>query len=78
MELNSRHQWYVGLFVILGLAFIMASIIMLGADRSFMKTFVTLRAQFSQVQGLSPGSIVSLSGVRIGNVEEIRNQFSKP
>lgn len=71
MESNTKTLWYVGLFVILGLGVIMFSILMLGGDRTFLKSFVTLRAQFEQVQGLNKGSIVSLSGINIGNVEKI-------
>jgi phospholipid/cholesterol/gamma-HCH transport system substrate-binding protein len=71
MESNTKTLWYVGLFVILGIGVIMVSILMLGGDRTFLKSFVSLRAQFEQVQGLNKGSIVSLSGINIGNVEKI-------
>lgn len=71
MESNTKTLWYVGLFVILGIGVIMVSILMLGGDRTFLKSFASLRAQFDQVQGLNKGSIVSLSGINIGNVEKI-------
>ncbi|MBL7668976.1 MAG: MCE family protein [Bdellovibrionaceae bacterium] len=71
MESNTKTLWYVGLFVILGIGVIMVSILMLGGDRTFLKSFVSLRAQFEQVQGLNKGSIVSFSGINIGNVEKI-------
>lgn len=71
MESNIKTQWYVGLFVVIGLVVIMGSIFMLGGNRALFKSFATLTADFDQVQGLNIGSIVSLSGVNIGNVQRI-------
>jgi phospholipid/cholesterol/gamma-HCH transport system substrate-binding protein len=36
-----------------------------------MRSYVVLHAYFEQVQGLAPGSVVSLAGVRVGNVDKI-------
>lgn len=71
MESNQKTQWYVGLFVVIGLVLVLVSIFMLGGDKSLFKSYVHIKANFDQVQGLNKGSVVSLSGVTIGNVEEI-------
>lgn len=71
MESSQKIQWQVGLFVSLGLIFMMVSIFMFGADKALFKDYAILYAQFDQVQGLNEGSIVSLSGVNIGNVKKI-------
>jgi phospholipid/cholesterol/gamma-HCH transport system substrate-binding protein len=61
----------VGMFVILGLIAGAASILMLGGDKLSFKQQTILRARFSEVQGLFPGSVVSLSGFKIGNIKAI-------
>ncbi len=68
---TSRLEMKVGLFVALGLISAMAAILMLGGDRFAFKRQVTFTARFTDVQGLFPGSIVSLSGLRIGNIKTI-------
>lgn len=68
---SSRIEMKVGLFVAIGLIAAMASILMLGGDRFVFKRQITYTARFTEVQGLFPGSIVSLSGLRIGNIKNI-------
>jgi phospholipid/cholesterol/gamma-HCH transport system substrate-binding protein len=72
MESNTKTQMKVGIFLFVGLILIMGSIFMLGADRAFFKTYTTLHAHFEQVQGLAEGSVVSFSGITVGNVKAIR------
>lgn len=71
METQFSHQLKVGLFVALGLVSVMASILALGGDRAFFKSFSRIHASLPQVQGLSKGSVVSLAGVTVGNIENI-------
>lgn len=71
METNFNQQLKVGLFVIAGLFAAMISILVLGGDKAFFTSYAQVTAKMSQVQGLNPGSIVSLAGVKVGNVEEI-------
>jgi phospholipid/cholesterol/gamma-HCH transport system substrate-binding protein len=68
---KSRIEMKVGLFVAIGLIAAMAAILMLGGDRFVFTRQVIFIARFTEVQGLFPGSIVSLSGLRIGNVKNI-------
>lgn len=73
MDTQARNQQIrVGVFMALGLAAAIASIIALGGDKSLFRSYVRLNARLPQVQGLNIGSVVSLSGVTIGNIEEIK------
>ncbi|XGC80441.1 MlaD family protein [Bdellovibrio bacteriovorus] len=71
MESHTSTQLKVGIFLAVGAVLIMASLFFLGADRALFTSYVRLHAHFEQVQGLSVGSVVSLSGVTVGNVEAI-------
>lgn len=68
MEAQSS-TWKVGLFVVAGLIAVMGSILALDGDRALLTRYANLKVKMEQVQGLNEGSIVSLSGIRIGNVE---------
>lgn len=72
MELTKSQQIRIGLFLIVGIFVMGSSILMLGGDRLFLKKQALLHAYFDQVQGLNRGSVVSLSGLVIGNVKEIK------
>lgn len=63
------HQMKVGVFIALGIFVICVSIFFVGGNQMFKKK-VTLHAYFDSVQGLNEGSVVSLSGIRVGNVKE--------
>ncbi len=71
MESHTSTNIKVGLFIAAGVVVILASIFFLGADKALFKSYVRINAQFEQVQGLAAGSVVSLSGVTVGNVEAI-------
>lgn len=71
MESHTNTQLKVGIFLAIGIIFILGSIFFLGADKALFTSYVRVHAHFDQVQGLSVGSVVSLSGVTVGNVEEI-------
>ena len=66
------HEIKVGAFVLVGVILFCTSIILLGGDRLFLTKTYKLRVRLPQVQGLNKGSVVSLSGVPVGNVERIR------
>ncbi|HEY1080456.1 MAG TPA: MCE family protein, partial [Bdellovibrio sp.] len=71
MESNVSTQMKVGIFIAAGTLLILGSIFFLGADKALFTSYVRIHAHFEQVQGLSEGSVVSLSGVTVGNVEQI-------
>lgn len=64
-------QTKVGVFLAVGLFVILGSIFMLGSNKSYFQEVFQLHAYFDSVQGLNKGSVVSLSGVKIGNVDSI-------
>ena len=71
------NQIKVGLFIFVGLAVMVSSILILGSNKSLFKNSARLVSYFDSVQGLNTGSIVSLSGVRVGNVEKIEFDEAK-
>jgi len=71
MDENKKTELKVGIFLALGAIAIMISLFMLGADRVVFNRYIRLHVHFDQVQGLAKGSLVSLAGVVIGNVEDI-------
>lgn len=71
MEASKSNQIKVGIFLSIGLVFILGSIFFLGADRALFTSYIRVHAHFEQTQGLAVGSVVSLMGVTVGNVESI-------
>lgn len=67
---NTSNQIRTGIFVFIGGILLLVSLFVVGGGE-MMKSYVTIHAYFDQVQGLAPGSVVSLSGVHVGNVEKI-------
>lgn len=71
MENNTKLQMQVGIFLAVGLVIVLISIFMIGGSSSVFSKQIKLHAHFDQVQGLAPGSVVSLAGLSIGNIEAI-------
>ncbi|WP_413582666.1 MlaD family protein [Bdellovibrio sp. HCB288] len=71
MESSNSTQVKVGIFIAIGVVIILGSIFFIGGEKSIFKSYVNIHAHFDQVQGLAEGSVVSLSGVTIGNVQKI-------
>lgn len=71
MEGTNKTQLRVGVFLAIGLLAALVSILALGRDRSIFRSYLHLNAKLEQVQGLSAGSVVSLSGMTVGNIDEI-------
>lgn len=71
MESTMKTRLKVGVFVSLGLVLIIFSILILGGGRGLFTKTITLHAHFADVQGLNVGSVVSLTGINIGNVSAI-------
>lgn len=61
----------VGLFVTLGLALILISIIVLGSSENLLTRKNRYVTHFSNVDGLIPGAKVVMGGVQVGTVESI-------
>lgn len=72
MEQNSFSlQYKVGLFIGSGLLAGMLAILLLGGDKVLFTRYVYIHTRFKEVQGLFPGSVVTLAGVPIGNINSI-------
>lgn len=71
METTLSHEIKVGIFVVIGVVLFCLSVILLGGDKFFFTRSYDLKIHMPQVQGLNRGSVVSLSGVPVGNVEKI-------
>jgi phospholipid/cholesterol/gamma-HCH transport system substrate-binding protein len=70
VDTTLNHEIKVGIFAALGIVLFCVSIILLGGDR-FLTSRFQLRVRLPQVQGLGKGSVISLKGVPVGNVEKI-------
>jgi phospholipid/cholesterol/gamma-HCH transport system substrate-binding protein len=71
VENQLEKQYKAGLFVALGVLLVIGSLFLLGGERAFLTKKVFLHAHFPNVQGLNVGSVVSLSGVNVGNITKI-------
>jgi|GEM_PF-1508785 len=70
MESSYTKEIKVGIFALIGVVLFCLSIILLGGNRVFTSSYV-LKVRLPQVQGLAVGSVVSLTGVQIGNIKAI-------
>lgn len=61
----------VGAFLAIGLLVLVVSVFMLGANKSVFQNSYRISTYFDSVQGLNNGAIVSLAGVKVGNIESI-------
>jgi phospholipid/cholesterol/gamma-HCH transport system substrate-binding protein len=60
-----------GISVSFGVALLLASILFFGGDRTFFTSYNTYKIKFDSTQGLNIGSVVSLSGMEVGNITKI-------
>ena len=72
MEASYRTQIKVGIFSLIALVVLVISILVLGGYQLFFRKTYQLKVAFDQVQGLSKGSVVSLMGFPVGNINQIR------
>ena len=70
-DYSQRQSFKSGIFMFVGLVIIIFSIILLGGNKGLFKSHFVLKAKFKEVQGLNIGSVVSLSGINVGNVKSI-------
>jgi phospholipid/cholesterol/gamma-HCH transport system substrate-binding protein len=71
METTRSENIKVGIFVLAGILIFAISIFTLGSNSNVFTPKLSLFAEFQHVQGLSEGSVVSLSGITIGNISQI-------
>ena len=71
-ETSNKRPVIVGLFVLLGLIFLVAGILMVGNIHDTFKRKIQLYSVFNDVTGLQPGDNVWFSGVKVGTVTNLR------
>jgi len=72
----NQHAVIVGLFIFIGIAFLIGGILMVGNLRETFKIKMSLVSLFDDVNGLQPGNNVWFSGVKVGTVTTL-NFFGK-
>ena len=65
----------VGFFVAIGFALIMLTIILLGGSKAVFTQTTSYYTRFSHVDGIVSGALVKLSGVNVGQVDDV--EFEK-
>ncbi len=64
-------QAKVGLFLTIGIFITAISIFLMGSNKSIFQSTVSLHTFFDSAQGLNKGGVVSLAGVKVGNIDLI-------
>src|SRR5688572_8630710 len=65
-------QIKLGIFVIAGLALFLVSVFFIGSENNIFSRTFTVAAIFKNVEGLTAGNNVWLSGVKIGTVTDVK------
>jgi len=68
---NNKRAVSVGVFVLLGLIFLIAGVLMIGDLHETFKKKMQVISQFNDVNGLQTGNSIWFSGVKIGTVNRI-------
>jgi phospholipid/cholesterol/gamma-HCH transport system substrate-binding protein len=63
---------YVGILVVLAIILAVVALIFVGRGQKWFAKRVPYKVVFSRVQGLKPGTPVTISGMEIGNVKSLR------
>src|SRR6185369_17506218 len=71
MAATTTNHWKLGLFVVLGLVALIASLFWIGAQRFSRDAFDAVAFFDESVQGLDVGSPVKFRGVTVGTVADI-------
>lgn len=74
---NRVIEFYVGIFIIIGVACSAYLLVELGELKILKKDSYTVTAYFSSVAGLKNGAAVEMAGVEIGNVESVTLDMKK-
>lgn len=73
MHFRTAHlDRYVGVFVILALALITVTLVFIARGQKWFEKRYYYKAVFNRVQGLKPGTAVTISGMEVGSVKSLR------
>jgi len=70
-QMNRSRDIKVGLFVLAGLLFSALVIFLIGDERRFFSSSISIHTTFSDVQGLKPGAPVRMGGLDVGTVKKV-------
>ncbi len=62
----------LGVFVAIGIAVLCSSIFILGGDKLLFRKTAKFYVEFPHAQGLAVGSVISMAGLEIGNVTNLK------
>jgi len=68
---NRKIEFFVGCFVLVGIVAVLYLALQVGSARFFQNDSYELKARFSGVSGVNPGSRVEIAGVRVGTVKKV-------
>lgn len=71
------NQIKVGLFLAIGILITAISIFMMGSNKSVFQNTINVHCYFDSAQGLNKGGVVSLAGVKVGNIDVIEFDETK-
>lgn len=71
MKLNKSKKAIFGLFLLGGILLFIITIFLVGSSNNIFTSSIRIKTYFNNASGLKPGSIVTLSGINIGYVDEI-------
>ncbi len=72
MSKNMVSNIKLGLFVIVGLLFLILLLYMIGRNESMFGDYFRLKARFHNVQGLNSGNNIRFSGIQVGTVKKVK------
>ncbi len=71
MKLNKSQKALFGLFLLGGIMLFIITIFLIGSSNNIFSSSIRIKTYFNNASGLKPGSIVTLSGINIGYIDEI-------
>jgi phospholipid/cholesterol/gamma-HCH transport system substrate-binding protein len=73
MHFRIKHfDRYVGIFVILALAVILGTLVSVARGQKWFEKRYHYKTVFNKVQGLKPGTAITISGMEVGDVKSLR------
>jgi phospholipid/cholesterol/gamma-HCH transport system substrate-binding protein len=69
---QTKRAVLVGIFIFIGIAILLAGVLVLGNQRKTFEKTITLNAVFTDVSGLQKGNNVWFSGVKVGTVKRLK------
>ncbi|HXS56342.1 MAG TPA: MlaD family protein [Hanamia sp.] len=68
---NNRRAVVVGIFILLGLAIFILTILTLGSQKKTFERSITVKSFFDDVNGLQKGNNIWFSGVKVGTIKKV-------